>query len=141
VLSFDGNRKSKPLIGYFYHPFVNTGDAVKQPGKSPGHYIDYHENYHIDEERHRAFHQYITYGFKIGTRDPGTYKLSICVVADGVDGEVSLPVYVEDKPTTKMKCTKHWFCTVEPRPIAAKAEGNGEGSFPGPLVTEANTTT
>jgi hypothetical protein len=117
VLNFDGNRKSKPLIGYFFHPFVKVGEAVKKPGLSQGHYIDYHDNYHIDEERHRAFHQTITYGFKIGTRDPGRYKLTICVVADGVDGEVSLPVYVEDKPTTKMKCTKHWFCTVEPRPI------------------------
>jgi hypothetical protein len=117
VMSFDGNRKEKPLIDHFFHPFVKIGAATKRPGEYQGHYIDYHDNYHIDEVRHRAFHQMITYGFKIGTREPGQYKFTICIVADGVDGEVSLPVLVEDKPATVMRCKKHWFCKVRPRPI------------------------
>jgi hypothetical protein len=36
-------------------------------------------------------------------------------VADGVDGAVFLPVFVEEKPTTIMRCRTHWCCTVKVR--------------------------
>ena len=47
-LSFEGDRGSKPLINYYFLPFVKIGTREKRPGEAQGHYIDYHDNYHID---------------------------------------------------------------------------------------------
>jgi hypothetical protein len=124
--SFEGARQRKPLINYWFHPFVKSGPSVRRPGEYPGHYIDYHDNYHIEGVQHRAEGQTITAGFKISTRDPGIYYLKIGVVADGVDGvadgtdgrhgEIGLLVRVEDHPTTNMRCGTHSHL-IPPRPV------------------------
>jgi hypothetical protein len=113
-LSFEENRDSKPLIKYWFLPFVKVGTKEKKPGEAPGHYIDYHDNYHIDETRHRAKKQTIVYGFRITTRDPGIYTMKTGITADGIDGSTTLIVRVEDKPRTPMRCETHSGCFVTP---------------------------
>jgi hypothetical protein len=113
-LSFEGDAAKKPLIHCWYNPFVKIGENKRIPGKHPGHFVDYHDNYHIDEIRHRARGQGISYGFKISTHDPGEYDLKIGIAADGVDGTAWLRVLVENPLRTRMKCNRHWGCFVRP---------------------------
>jgi hypothetical protein len=77
---FEGDSHAKPLFNYWYRPFVKTGTSTRKPGEYPGHYIDYHDNYHIDAVRQMAKGQWHTSAFKITTRDPGIYYLKVCIV-------------------------------------------------------------
>jgi hypothetical protein len=121
-IMFEGEKETKPLIHFYVLPYIKIGPPAtpreKRPGEVPGHFIDYHDNYHIDEIRHKAQGQTTTYGFKISTRKKGIYKLTINISADGVEGAVSLPVRVEDPPSTIVRCTRreHWWgCYVKPQ--------------------------
>jgi hypothetical protein len=121
-LSFEADPQRKPLIHYYFHPFIKVGPPAtpreRKPGEVKGHYIDYHDNYHIDEIRHKAKGQETTYAFMISTREPSLYRLKISVAADGVDGVACLNVRVESPPHTRMKCTRrvHWWgCYVRPQ--------------------------
>jgi hypothetical protein len=134
-LSFAANKDTKPLIQYYFHPFIKIGPPAtpreRKPGEVPGHYIDYHDNYHIDEIRHKAMGQTTTYAFKISTRDPGLYKLKIGIAAGGVDGSAFLRVRVESPLRTRMRCTivAHWLgCYIRPRisPQLPVTSGDGE---------------
>jgi hypothetical protein len=120
---FEGEG-AKPLFNYWYHPFVKTGTSTKKPGEDPGHYIDYHDNYHIDAVSQIVKGQWRTSAFKITTRDPGIYYLKVCIPADGVDGiaegtkgAMGLRVRVEDHPTTNMKCLEHGD-VIKPQPVS-----------------------
>jgi hypothetical protein len=79
---FEGDGR-KPLFNYWYHPFVKTGSTT---GKYPGHYIDFHDNYHIEAVRQVAKGLTQTSTFMITTREPGIFYLKVNIVADGVDG-------------------------------------------------------
>ena len=121
-LLFEGDRETKPLIRYYFLPYIKISPPAtpreKKPGEAPGHFIDYHDNYHIDEIRHKARRQTTTYGFKISTRSAGLYTFKISISAGGVEGTPSLPVRVESRPTTIMKCTRreHWRgCYLKPQ--------------------------
>jgi hypothetical protein len=109
-------RRKMPQIRYWFHPFIKVGRSTKMPGKFPGHYVDYHDNYHIDEERHRAKKQIVTYAFKISTYEPGKYALKMGITADGVDGASWLDVLVQEAPKRKMRCVEHRFCRIRPCP-------------------------
>lgn len=113
----DDNRDRKPLIHSWFHPFVKVGDATRKPGAYPGHYIDYHDCYHIREVVNRPKGQAITNAFIISTRNSGRYYFKIAIMAEGVEGEAWLPVLVEDVPATVMKCTVHKGCLIKPRPV------------------------
>jgi hypothetical protein len=127
---FEGDGR-KPLFNYWHHPFVRTGTSTKKPGEHPGHYIDYHDNYHIEGNRQVAKGLSQTSAFMITTRDPGIYYLKVNIIADGVDGvaegtrgAIGLRVRVEDHPTTKMKCelprrSREWHKRhdIEPQPV------------------------
>jgi hypothetical protein len=122
--SFEGARQRKPLINYWFHPFIKIGHSIRRPGEYPGHYIDYHDNYHIGGAHQRARGQTITSAFKITTRDPGMYYLKMGFVADGIDGvadgtpgAIGLRVRVEDNPKTEMRCECHRHCLIKPRTI------------------------
>jgi hypothetical protein len=117
-LSFEEDRNSKPLIEYYFSPFIKVGKQEKKPGETETHYLDYHDNYHIDEIRERLWGQTIAYGFKITTRNPGRYTMKIGVGADGVDASTTLIVRFEAKPTGNMLCKKHANCIVRPNPAA-----------------------
>jgi hypothetical protein len=116
-ISLGGERTKKPIINHYFHPFFKMGDATRIPGEYPGHYIDYHDNYHVDVVRDYAKGQFVTAGFKVTTRDPGTYTLKIGIAADGVDGTAELDILVEDIPKTLMKCKKHANCRLQPKLI------------------------
>jgi hypothetical protein len=113
--SFEGNDGlRKPLINYWFHPFIKIGPSIRRPGEYPGHYIDYHDNYHIVGVRNFAKGQTITSAFKITTRDPGIYYLKVGIVADGVDGiadgtpgAIGLRVRVQEHPNSNMRCVTH----------------------------------
>jgi hypothetical protein len=113
----EDNRKTVPLIHYWFHPFIKVGDSKRKPGEYPGHYIDYHDNYHIEAIRSRAKGQAVTSAFMISTRDPGTYRFKMRVVADGIEGTTWLPVRVEETPTSAIRCTIHRHCFVRSRPV------------------------
>jgi hypothetical protein len=110
-------KQKKLQIRYWFHPFIKIGQSTRKPGKFRGHYVDYHDNYHIEEERHRAKKQIVTYAFKISTHDPGKYALKMGITADGVDGTAWLDVLVKEAPKRKMRCVEHWFCQIKPRPV------------------------
>lgn len=123
--SFEGDREKKPLIHYWFHPFVSVGEQTKKPGEYSGHYLDYHGNYHIEGVHNRAKRQTLTSAFIVTTRDPGIYYFKISIVADGVDGVVDgtpgaigLRVRVEDHPIKTTKCHLHANCIIEPRLVA-----------------------
>jgi len=67
-ISFQGDRQKKPLIHFWKNPFIQIGQSTKTPNETPGHYVDHHHNYHIDEIRHRPSNQWISYGFNMSTR-------------------------------------------------------------------------
>jgi hypothetical protein len=113
----EDDRKTVPLIHYWFHPFVKVGDTKRKPGEYPGHYIDYHDNYHIEAIRNRAKGSVVTNAFMISTRDPGLYRFKMRVVADGVEATTWLRVRIEESPTTVVRCTRHWRCFVTPRPV------------------------
>ena len=117
-LSFEGDRASRPLFDYYFLPFIKIGTREKRPGEAQGHYIDYHDNYHIDETRDRAKNQTIVYGFMITTRAAGIYPLKIGIAASGIDGTAWLTVRVEDHPSTRMRCAEHARCFITPTPKA-----------------------
>lgn len=125
--SFEGDRAQKPLFCYWFLPFIKIGDRTRKPGEYPGHYIDYHDNYHIASPRLVAKGQIATAGFRIATRGPGVYYLKIGIPADGVDGEADgtpggpgLRVLVRNDPTNpaiRMRCYEHPHCEVHPKRV------------------------
>jgi hypothetical protein len=130
-------RREKPHIHYWFHPFIKIGRSTKKPGKFRGHYVDYHDNYHIEEERHRTNKQIVTNAFKISTHDPGKYALKMGITADGVDGTAWLDVLVQEAPKRKMRCVEHRFCQITPRPaINSDLEQSEEAERP--IKTAAN---
>jgi hypothetical protein len=57
-LLFEGDRETKPVIRYYFLPYIKISPPAtpreKKPREAPGHFIDYHDNYHIDEIRHKV---------------------------------------------------------------------------------------
>jgi hypothetical protein len=120
--SFEGNETEKPLFDCWFHPFIRSGDRRRVPGVHPGHYLDYHGNYHIERVRQSAKGQTVTAAFLIHTRGPGIYYLKIGIVADGVDGvadgtagATGLRIIVQDHATRNMRCKTHPRCRIGPR--------------------------
>jgi hypothetical protein len=118
--SFEGDRNAKPILLYWFHPFVARGRQEKHPDLDhiyydPNHFVDYHLNYHITDQTDIPRGDTVTYGFKINTRDPGKYELKIETAADGIASPAFLTLYVQDPPYSKqVRCTepKHGQCLV-----------------------------
>jgi hypothetical protein len=93
-----------PVINFWYHPFVARGVTEKRPDRDHrlydrAHYVDYHGNYHINEETVWPRKQTITSGFKINTHDEGVFMLKISIVsADGITAISKLPLRIETAP-------------------------------------------
>jgi len=120
-LSFDGDMEKKPLIKFWFNPFVKRGKNAKypdsdHPDKDQNHYVDFHENYHITDTTVRPNKTVIPYGFKIETRNTGIYRASIVVIADGIERRSPLPLttYVEEPPSTHVRCVEHRECFIDP---------------------------
>jgi hypothetical protein len=139
-LSFEQNRfmrylprwwkvdRKRPQFHYWFHPFIRVGQSIRKPGEYPGHYIDYHDNYHIEEKRQRAKGQIVTYAFKISTHDPGKYALKIGITADAVEGTAWLDVHVKETPKRKMRCVEHRFCRIKPSRVIRMDQKQSEKS-------------
>jgi hypothetical protein len=121
--SFDGDRNQKPLIQYWFHPFVARGKQERRPDPGhpnydPDHYADYHLNYHISTPLQVPKHNTLTYGFKVDTRNSGSYVLTVEIVANGIASKSSLNLRVEDLPFSKrVRCVyrPHGECFVQLR--------------------------
>jgi hypothetical protein len=134
-IGFDGDRHKKPLIQYWFHPFVVRGKRERHPEINhqyydPDHYSDYHGNYHILTQLYVPKKEILTYAFKIDTRDKGTYKLTMELTVDGILSKPWLTLRVEDPPFGKtVRCVRgvteehpHKECFVQLH-YAAAAEG------------------
>jgi hypothetical protein len=108
--SFDGDMNKKPIIQYWFHPFVVRGRQEKHPDLGHkyhdlNHYADYHLNYHIMDRNNVPKGEMLTYGFKIDTREGGNYKLIMAITADGELAKSSLILWVKDPPySEKFQC-------------------------------------
>jgi hypothetical protein len=106
-IAFDGDRRKKPVIQCWFHPFVVRGRQERHPDINhqyydPNHYTDYHGNYHISTQLYVPKKQTLTYAFKIDTRDKGTYKLTMELTVDGIISRPWLTLRVEDPPFSEM---------------------------------------
>jgi hypothetical protein len=116
--SFNGDARKKPVIQYWFHPFVARGRQEKRPDLrheyyEQSHYSDYHGNYHIMDPCSVPKGDVLTYGFKIDTREPGYYELTLSITADGVSSLSSLNLCVADPPIfERVRCVdeKHGEC-------------------------------
>jgi hypothetical protein len=99
---------TKPLVEGFHNRFVEQGNRIRQetPDSHPdSNYIDHHKYYHIRRARNVARKEPYTLGFKVQTREPGTYKAILYLVGEEVGRpRNALSIIVQDGPVCTMKC-------------------------------------
>lgn len=91
-----GGVAEKPCPFEYFSSFVRQGiRGTGKPDKDhPDHYI----------------------GFKVETKKSGIYPTQVFVVEDEARGKTTgLTIKVEDRPSTKMRCTEHRKCFVAPK--------------------------
>jgi hypothetical protein len=106
--------KQPPLVDHYKLHFVRLGEREKFPGRDVGHWLDYHDVYHITEERPRTSGQEFTYGFIIKTREPGIFPFVVSILFDGTLARYKLDFSVHDRPKQKVRCALHFGCWVSP---------------------------
>jgi len=77
------------------------------PENDATHYVDFNKHYHIRRETIYVLDQDIVAGFRIKTRDAGTYRTHVSFKAEEVEGVATLTVRIEDNPLTPMRCNCH----------------------------------
>jgi hypothetical protein len=108
--------KGKPYAAEYFVPFLRKGVRRKPDAANPGHYTDYNGFYHV-RENYLYTKDTRVIGFKLVTRETGTYPAQIYTVTDDARGRADLVIRVEPaRATTKMRCYRkgHRRCFVAP---------------------------
>jgi len=123
MLEFMGDLNTKPYAFEVLNRFIEAGPRrVVVPGEEGNRdYIDKHKLYHYVQKMFWTREMVRAYGFKIKTKDPGTYEVRIHIVGTLVAGIVSgLRVVVQDEPRQLMYCVEpahmSWSCAAGIRP-------------------------
>ena len=116
VFGCEGDRASKPEAEMRVTRFIEKGKSEWIPGIDDSDTINRKGYYHVRARfAARAIGSCYTMGFKLRTKNPGIYKASLGFVTDEIDGTADdLQIRVEDKPSTRMRCTEHWGCRIRP---------------------------
>jgi len=122
VFGCDGDDDAKPYASQWIDSFTDTGGkTIWIPGEDEGHSIDMHKFYHRRLDRLRNIGTHYVNSFRLITRAPGEYKAYVSFLTDEIEGNAELSIIVEEKPKTRMKCSKHRDCYV--RPLTRSANG------------------
>jgi hypothetical protein len=113
----EGPADDKPRAFERYQPFVKVGKNHYAPGEDQSDYIDRKDNYHVRVDVARDVGSNYVLGLRLATRTPGVYKVIISWMTDEIEGNAELSIRVEDRPTTRMRCTEHPNCWISPRPL------------------------
>jgi len=88
----------KPQVIGMPNPFILEGNL------NPKHYRDWHQYYHVREERNRIKNEEYVVGFTIRTFEEGEYKANIYVHTPYTLGKETLKIMVQDKPSKEIPC-------------------------------------
>jgi hypothetical protein len=115
---------SKPMIDSLCNLFSERGTPEESPDTHPEtNWTDRHKFYHIRKPKIFPRNETHSLGFKMQTRDAGTWTLNMFFTGEEVGRlKNKLLVRVEDHPTTKMACTlpdhRHKRCVILPIELA-----------------------
>jgi hypothetical protein len=116
VFGCEGDEHAKPFVLECFDRFTEAGKDRWAPGRDDGHTRDIHKYYHIVRNQARSVGTHYVLGFKIQTRGVGVYPTKVSFITDEIEGEAELMIRVEEKPTTRMRCSAkgHFGCFVRP---------------------------
>jgi hypothetical protein len=103
VFGCEGDEDQKPVVVEYFNRLVGVGKSRWAPGED-GHMRDRHGFYHMDRGLPRSPELHCIVGFKLQTRQPGTYPVCVSFVTPEGVGSARLIIRVEDKPRTRMRC-------------------------------------
>ena len=106
----------KPYAIERFNRFIESGKSHWVPGHDPEDALTRTKMYWAKREEHRPIGTGIILGFKLKTKNVGTYPMILAFVTDEVEGSAMLTIRVEDPAKTPMVCCKkgHSKCFVYP---------------------------
>jgi hypothetical protein len=110
----DGSDEDKPIVIERVDRLIKIGKSRWIPGEDDGYAIDRHGYIQIVTNKGRTKGSRIPIGFRLQTKNLGTYLAHIFFFTEERVGEAALTIRVEEKPKTPMRCRVHWGCYVTP---------------------------
>ena len=124
VFGCEGDEATKPIPTEYIDRLDHRGKSYFVPGQHQGHTRNRHGFYHVTWDKPRTPGMRCIIGFKVHTREVGTYPVTLSFVTDEVLGKhETLKITVEEPPRKFMRCIvhRHRGCLVRPVISAASA--------------------